>query len=278
MHSPKDKKQKLINKIERLSAIFAAATFLPAMRATNMRLKHTAQAPLLQKNPWLAHDHVLHQIANELAEPLGVTVNVEIQKQQFPLFGAYTYPMKRKKQVGRVNEVCIAFIGNPAMSPDPEALARSIIAHELGHVEQLNSPYYTCATANQQVAILGTLLACGLSFVSPAFFPFAFSGMAVSLGLTIIKQWEQRCNEYLADLRGAKISGSHDDAIKSLLHLKCVHDDWQEKQLKGKEPSTLSKIFNHEAFSTHPPIKKRVQLLQEDRAYKDHKKLDIKIR
>ena len=256
-------KEKTIRRIERLGAIFAMATSLPAQRALNLR--RVAEPMKLHNSKLLPQDHIIQQIADDLAAPLGVKVQIEVADPEKKLYSAFTYATERKNSIGDIREVRIVFLGNPLKSFDPDLMSRGIIAHELGHIQQMNSPTFTCNRANMHVSVLITLGCAGLSALVPALLPATATAAALTFALTAFNQLEERCNEFLADLRGAKILGSHIDMARALAYMEDMSITEYEKTFKDKKPTIISRIFNHSAFSGHPPVEKRIEtLLKQD--------------
>ena len=261
-------KEKTIRRIERLAAIFAVASGLPALRALNLRI--VSEPIKLHNSRILSPDHIIQQIADDLAAPLSVKVQVEVADPEKKLYSAFTYATERTNGIGNIRAVRIVFLGNPLKSFDPDLMSRGIIAHELGHIQQMNSPTFTCNRANMHISVILTLACAGMSAISPALLPITGAAAALLFAITAFNQMEERCNEFLADLRGAKILGSHEDMARALAYIEDMSITEYEKTFKDKKPTLLSRIFNHSAFAGHPPVQKRIETLLKQDAYLKH--------
>lgn len=255
----KNQKERTVKCIERLSTLFAIVAVVPALRALELRTK--LQPHPMPDSRLLHDDHAIQQIAQELGDRIGIKVQTELVDAHKPLYNAFTYATGRKNNIGKITEVRIVFMGTPLQTPAPELITRSIIGHELGHVEQMNSNFFTCNRANMQISILMTLMSMGASALQPAYLPIAAAGAAITFLITALNQWEERCNEFLADFRGAEIIGSTEDMARTLAYTHDMSMNQFEEIKDGKKPSVISRIFNHNAFSGHPPIEKRVEAL-----------------
>ncbi|MCK4651447.1 zinc metalloprotease HtpX [Candidatus Babeliales bacterium] len=155
---------------------------------------------------------------------------------------------------------------------------RGVLAHELSHVKNRDILIATiAATIAMTIAYLADILRWSFIFGGGSRDRDRGSGIGVILvallmpiAATMIQLAISRSREYLADESGAKIS---DDPLALASALEKLHFNVKNKNIKptsNAQTSTASLFIVHpfsgngiiNLFSTHPPMKKRVERLR----------------
>jgi hypothetical protein len=209
----------------------------------------------------LPHDHPLKIIASEMGARAGVHIHSVFLDPAAPHF--YNASIRND---GR-NNAAITFYGNPLLEKDGDILCRAVTGHEIAHAALDYTGYnrgqfeeatydlsFRCLMLSSAVAVAFPLWPAGLPVLSAA---IATAGL---VGPAALRQAFRRNNEYMADLKGAEISGNAAGAVQDLQYL--AHLKTEKKslhpELRRSKLQCLSDLF---IDSTHPPMEKRIAAL-----------------